>query len=123
MHEHRLLAAASVEGWLRSWLSSRSGWGYFFLVFGILLLLCLSVFIWAAFFRKQPRRRHSHHWKYPKPAADDGAAEPSARHRPRWRFWRRHRPHHRKRLPNATLAETGGLPPPRGTETEPPPTI
>ncbi len=123
MNEHLLpLAGAGVDGLFHSWVSSDSGRGYFFLVLGILLLVSLFVFIWAAFFRKQPRRRHSHHWKFPKPAAN-GAAEAPTQHRPRFRFWRRHRPIHKKRLPNPTLAETGGLPPARANDAEPPPTI
>jgi hypothetical protein len=115
------------DGSLLALASSGPGASSFLIVLGVLLLVSLAVFIWAAFFRKYPRRRHSHHhWKYPKPpdqTVQEAEAEKARPHGSRFRFWRRHRRPHKKRLLNPTLAETGGLPPARASESEPPPTL
>ncbi len=86
-------------------------------LFGVLLL-------WVAYFRR--RRSHRHHHRHHRPSApaeatvaDDASAESDAessghsRHRRR-----RRRREHRGR--NPTLAETGGLPPPRANGVLPP---
>lgn len=102
---------------------------------GAVLLASLPIVVWAAFFRKRPRRRHSHHCHVsrkakdspagiahsrPAPPGEPASAAPcenghsSEAGFPRRRKRRRRRAH---RSLNPTLAETGGLPPIR---TDPP---
>ena len=71
------------------------------LVCGAILLLAAALFTWAAFLRKRPHRSKSS-WRPPQAAGHSH----HKRHR-------RHR-HHDERPMNPTLAETGGLPNPRG---------
>jgi hypothetical protein len=94
------------------------------IVMGALVLVFLGALIWAAFFRKPSHRHHrSHHRHHRDPgdtadtpvAADAavGAAVPtddSRHHRHKHRRRRRRRMYQGR---NATLAETGGLPPKR----------
>ena len=85
---------------------------------GLIILLVVAVFIWAAVWRQPSKRKLSrHHWK-----AKDGVSSGNGRNadsppKPRRRHKRR-RP--RKPL-NPTLAETRGLPPVRDEESTPPP--
>ena len=78
------------------------------IIFGSLLLVTLSAFIWAAFFRR--RRRHHRHFHRPP------TAPPLAEKHRSW-SWRRllglkHPRHrHHRRHANSNLAESGGLPP------------
>jgi hypothetical protein len=87
------------------------------ILIGTLLLVTLGAFIWAAFFRKRPRRRHyEFHHHNPDRLAN--------RIKDGWKagrfLLRRHRHHrHREQRRNPTLAEAGGLPPVR-TEEHPP---
>ena len=85
---------------------------------GTLLLVTFSAFIWAAFFRKRPRRSHYQfhqhsHDRFTRHIKDGLKAG---------RFLLRRRRHrrHKERRRNPTLAEAGGLPPIR-TEGPPPP--
>jgi hypothetical protein len=110
-----LIAAAApprLDGVLQP---SKTHIGEVFIMLGAVLVLTVAIFIWAAFFRKPPRRHHSHHHEHHWNAGkSDENSSPAVSHsRPRFRFWRRHRQRHRKRPPNPTLAETGGLPPTR----------
>jgi hypothetical protein len=91
--------------------------------FAVFFLLALGIFAWAAFWRKSGgkrshRRHHHHHSKSPeaapKPNIPDYEIPPRRRSK--------HRRRRRKQLPhNPTLAETGGLPPPRNDSLESPP--
>jgi ABC-type nickel/cobalt efflux system permease component RcnA len=74
---------------------------------GIMSVVVLLIFIWAAFWRKPRRHKHSYH--HP-----DAALPRREKRKPRL-FGRRHRRHHRKddHPMNPTLAQVGGLPPER----------
>jgi hypothetical protein len=96
------------------------------LVGGAFVLLIAALFSWAYFVRKRPTeqqhgqriivgRRHRHHRSS---SGADQAEGPVRRYRVR----RRRRRGHPDNLPrNPTLAEAGGLPPPRPEDQEPPP--
>jgi hypothetical protein len=62
-------------------------WVDFFVMVGVFAFIAIGALIWAFYFRKK-KRRHRH----------------------------KHRHHRGRRSINPTLAETGGLPPPRTTE-------
>jgi hypothetical protein len=86
-------------------------------VMGVLLLLSLGVFIWAAFFRApRARPRYNFHTHSSGPRGKGllhqltAGLWPSRKHRHR---------RHRNRRRNPTLAEAGGLPPARGEEQPP----
>jgi hypothetical protein len=64
-------------------------WLNFLAMFLALLLGTFSVLIWTVKFGKRRRRKHKHH---------------------------KHRQSRDERRPNPTLAETGGLPPPRAPD-------
>jgi hypothetical protein len=85
----------------------------------LIIILVLTVFIWAAFLRKPSGRRAArHHWKSDKTeTSDKNAMGPDSPPKARRRHKRR-RP--RKPL-NPTLAETRGLPPVRDKQSTPPP--
>jgi hypothetical protein len=82
------------------------------LVVGVMLVVITLMFMWAAFWRKPRRRKHSYH----RPGAELPRREKSKSSR----LFRRHRRHrHRDDRPiNPTLAQVGGLPPQRR---DPPP--
>jgi hypothetical protein len=85
---------------------------------GLIVLLVLAVFIWAAFLREPSKRPSArHHWKSKEGASDQNGTSTVSAPRPRRRHKRR-RP--RKPL-NPTLAETRGLPPVRDKQSTPPP--
>jgi hypothetical protein len=86
-------------------------------VLGVLGVVSLGVFIWAAFLRKRPHRpRHDFH-AHPEDSQRENLLErmkegrllPHKHHRHRRRRYRR----------NPTLAEAGGLPPIRSEEQPP----
>jgi len=87
------------------------------------LALGLLLLFWARYYVRQKKRRHRHHHERsvvsdPAPVpADEEDHDP--RHDGRRRRRRRHRRDHRPR--NPTLAETGGLPPPKAEPTSNPP--
>ena len=102
------------------WGPSRSGTVQTLTVIGVLFLISLVVFIWAAFFRRQRRRHRHRHYDYPPPSPETPPKKEaedrqlvSRLHRKRIR-----RREHRSR--NPTLAEAGGLPPVRDEGTKPP---
>lgn len=83
-----------------------------------MLLVVSILFLWAAYLRK-PSRRHlhshpRHHWRNPKPASTH---EPEEKHAGGF-FGKRRQRKRRKRRLNPTLAETGGLPPVRASDSE-----
>jgi hypothetical protein len=112
------LPVTVVAGFPGVWTPSRSLLIQTFTIILVMFVVSLSVFIWAAFFRKPRRHHRQHHYRYPQPpdsAAPNRTAEkpPPVPHRKRIR-----RREHRRR--NPTLAEAGGLPPERVDEPEPP---
>ncbi|MGN6555901.1 MAG: hypothetical protein ACTHLW_19510 [Verrucomicrobiota bacterium] len=84
-----------------------------------LVLVVAAVFVWAAFIRKagerHPHHDRPHHWRASK-SAEGKSTKPSVDSKGRQRRRRKGRPL------NPTLAETGGLPPVRRPEIEPPAT-
>jgi hypothetical protein len=83
-----------------------------------LLLVILAVVAWACFLREpedERSRHHRHHWRR---RHRKHAAMPTQERPRRWFLFGRRRHRRRRERPlNPTLAETGGLPPPRS---EPP---
>jgi type VI protein secretion system component VasK len=78
------------------------------IVVGAILGVVALVLVWAAFIRKRRRRRHRHHHRSIAKATAAGITE-IRRHV----HERQRRRRSRQRQRNPTLAETGGLPPPR----------
>ena len=64
-----------------------AAWVEFFIMAGVFVLIGIGALIWVFYFRKR-RRKHRH----------------------------KHRHHRERRVVNPTLAQTGGLPPPRPPE-------
>ena len=77
-----------------------------FLFFGVLGLVALVAFAWAAFFRKPNRRRRVRHRRYPAPLPAQAETPPREHRHHRRRRRRERRPR------NPTLAETSGSPAP-----------
>src|SRR5262245_45242253 len=79
------------------------------IIIGVALAVSAALFIWAAFWRRRRSHRSSHHRHGNAQPGGEPSPPTSKRHR------RRHRKasHPDKRPRNPTLAETGGLPPPR----------
>jgi type VI protein secretion system component VasK len=85
------------------------------IVIGAIGFVVLSAFVWAAFIRKRRRRRkHHHHRRSFAKSAAKGMSEIT-----RHVHERQRRRRSRQRTRNPTLAETGGLPPPRADEPVP----
>lgn len=80
-------------------------------VLGVGILLLIVLLIWALFLRKRPHS-HSRHHRGTQIEESGESDSNRARHHRRHRRKRRRREH---RMRNPTLAETGGLPPPRST--------
>jgi hypothetical protein len=119
MNPMMLSVAAPIDGEVRTtlsdWIPRDTG---ILILVGTLLVVTLGIFIWAAFFRKPPRRPHYH---IKRPSTDGEAFGTAPKRRTSWfSFRKRHRHRHRQRRRNPTLAEAGGLPPVRSEE--PPPT-
>jgi hypothetical protein len=110
-----LIAEAGHFG-LKSW--TRASWTPVFLLFGAVFVIAFVFFGWALWWRKPRKRKHSYHH------LPDHSALPH-RHERRSGLGRlfqrkRHRRKHRQERPvNPTLAQIGGLPPPR-QDGEPP---
>ena len=91
------------------WTKPGSVAGQILLVVGAVLIIGLAIFIWAAFFRKPHRHHHSYDL--------EGGGLPK-RHKHRSKLARmlgkkRRKRRRRERPVNPTLAQVGGLPPPR----------
>jgi len=87
------------------------------LVMAVIFCLLLVLLFWAKYLRKRSRH-HSSGRVDSHVIEGEGAGSEGGSHHHRHRRHRRHRRNHRPR--NPTLAETGGLPPPR-PEDHPPP--
>jgi len=85
------------------------------LILGVGFVLFLILVVWAKYFRKKPRRHHSHSGPVNSQAFQEAEDDHAEGHR---RRHKRRRRDHRPR--NPTLAETGGLPPPRPEDELPP---
>ncbi len=89
-------------------------------VLGVGILLLVVLLVWALFLRKRPHSHSHSHSRHHRGIQIEESGESDsdhARHLHRHRRKRRRRDH---RMRNPTLAETGGLPPPR-SEPHPPP--
>ncbi|HOB98468.1 MAG TPA: hypothetical protein PKM43_06925 [Verrucomicrobiota bacterium] len=89
-------------------------------VLGVGILLLVVLLVWALFLRKRPHSHSHSHSRHHRGIQIEESGESDsdhARHHHRHRRKRRRRDH---RMRNPTLAETGGLPPPR-SEPHPPP--
>ncbi len=102
------------------WGPSRSGTVQTIAVLSVLVAISLTVFIWAAFFRRQRRHHRHRRYDYPEPTAEPAPKKEGAGHQllSRLRRKRIRRREHRSR--NPTLAEAGGLPPARDDGAKPP---
>jgi FtsZ-interacting cell division protein ZipA len=100
------------------WNDPASGAREILLIVGALCLIALVGFIWAAFWRKPRRRRHTYHHLHPSDECNGGLP---ARRKSKFGLFgrKRHRTQRRReRSANPTLSQVGGLPPPRR---DPPP--
>jgi hypothetical protein len=114
---HLVLLAQDDEGNLWGfWNDPGSGTREIIIIVGVLFLIGLAGFIWAAFWRKPRRRKHAYHHAS---SDDSNGGLPQRRKRKSGLARalgrsRRHRRHRRNERPiNPTLAQVGGLPPPR----------
>lgn len=83
-------------------------------VFGLMIVLL----IWAKYFRKTSRHHTGPRVSHRVIEGEISGGEGGSRHHHHHHRHRRHRRDHRPR--NPTLAETGGLPPPRPQDQAPP---
>ena len=92
--------------------SAFSGKGLFFWT---LLAVVGAIVAWAIFIRKpKDDRQRRHHWR-------DQRRDSHRSHHKSWRLFGHGGRRRKKRRPrNPTLAETGGLPPPRSPDLPPP---
>lgn len=88
------------------------------LVLGVVFCLLIALLFWAKYIRKRSRHRSDPHVSHRVIEADGGGGHGGSTHH--HHSHRRHRRDHRSR--NPTLAETGGLPPPRSQDQAPPST-
>ena len=88
-------------------------WGLLIMV-GVLLLVTLVVFIWAAFLRRPPRRPH---YAFREPTGSGKLSRLLDNWKQGNLFGRKHRHRrHQDKKRNPTLAEAGGLPPVRSDD-------
>lgn len=113
-----MLAAPDIEEVLGPWKSFSQGTIERLIVAGAIALVAVWGLVWALFYRKTRRRHRHHRSRHSSPAASKSSEKDGHRRdgSEAWkpRKWRRQRRPHRPR--NPTLAETGGLPPPRDGE-------
>ena len=89
-----------------------------FMILGAALAIAVLLIMWAAFFRK---REDPHDHPAPPHRPDREVDEENDEHEPGERVKRRRRRRRRAHRPrNATLNETGGLPPTRSDDQAPP---
>lgn len=82
------------------------------IVIGVMVLVGIVIFMWAAFWR-QPKRRRKHSYHH---TSDENTGLPQREKHRSGLFHKRrrhHRQHSRERPMNPTLSQVGGLPPPR----------
>jgi hypothetical protein len=118
---HAVLMADDDGSLWGFWNSPASGAREIIIIVGLLFLIALVGFIWAAFLRKPRRRRHSYHHLAPSDESNGGLPVRRKERSGVARLFRRkrHRTQRRHERPvNPTLSQVGGLPPPRR---EPPP--
>lgn len=111
------LADVEIEDVAMSWQKMSAATKDAIVIFGVLVVVTLGVFIWAAFIRRRRRRKRVHHYPRSRPESISSEAKPAGESsnaeasgsgsRKKRRRRREHRPK------NPTLAETGGLPPMR----------
>jgi hypothetical protein len=85
-------------------------------VLGVGLVLLVLLLLWAKYIRKRSHRHSDPRITY-RVIDDGGSGDEGGSHRRRRRHKRRRREHRGR---NPTLAETGGLPPPRPQDEAPP---
>ena len=114
------ICIGAIEG-----MAGKSGASNVLAMFVALVSVTLIVFIWAAFFRKPPRRRHHHshhrhqnHRNSSESSVTETDSQSSDSSDRKQRFRRRRR--HKERRLNPTLSKTGGLPGIRSDDSEPP---
>jgi hypothetical protein len=90
--------------------------GDIFTVLGAGLVLLVILLIWAKYLRRRSHRHSDPRITY-RVIEENGAATETGSRRHRRRHKRRRREHRGR---NPTLAETGGLPPPRPEDEAPP---
>ena len=106
------LADAELQEVLASWRINDAATREHLAIFTAIGLVTVLLLIWVIFVRKKRRRQHAHHHSSRSAVAletsrDEDSPSRSGKRRRRRRSGRKHRPR------NPTLAETGGLPPPR----------
>ncbi len=119
------LAAAETEHGVSPWHLLDPGTLEWLLIFGAVAVITLLAMLWAAFFRKEHRRGHSHRRHHSRhqsserveteasQTSPDTPSSPEKHSRSRRSRRRRHHHHYAR---NPTLAETGGLPPVRSED-------
>ncbi len=88
------------------------------LVIGILFAVVLVVFLWVVLLKAPGRKRRLYPKNQVPPGGSSGGSHRRKRRLKLFRAFRRHHRHgrkrrHRRRPVNPTLAQSGGLPPPR----------
>lgn len=112
-----LLALTYLEK-IRAGIASKSGNFYFLALTAAFFSVVLIVFAWAVVFRKEARQSRPRHRRRLVTEETNASAESqSSGRKSRRRRRREHRP------ANPTLAQTGGLPAPRGTPLPPAPPV
>ena len=91
-----------------------------FIVLGAIVLVALIVFFWVLSFRKNEKRRHKHHHRHHRKSYREQFRKGASGIRELIRQRRRQRRREHRSI-NPTLAQTGGLPPIRKSDTPPPP--
>jgi hypothetical protein len=113
---HMVLLAQEDNTLWGFWKSPSSGAGQITLFVGVLALITVVAFIWAAFWRTPRRRKHSYH-HHGTDDSNGGLPRRRKRKSALFRALRRKRRHRHRRPPdrplNPTLAQVGSLPPPR----------
>jgi hypothetical protein len=115
MHHSAEFFASTFLETFRGWSVSKSGTFETSVFFGVVALIAAAVFFGAVILRsKTPRLHHHRSRKKTATTTGDKSQSESGRSRSQNRVRRRnHRP------TNPTLSQTGGLPPPRDTNTPP----
>ena len=94
-----------------------------YVILGTGLLLLVLLLVWAKYLRKRPRRHDNPRVTYRAAGEEEQEGEEAEAHSHHHHHRRRHRRRRDHRVRNPTLAETGGLPPPRASDAPPPPAV